>query len=49
MSDVIKILILGFAMVGLFILFSVMIIIAIGWTHYPYGFRKNKNRRNHHE
>ena len=47
MSDVITILIFGVAMVGLFILFSVMMIIAIGWTHYPYGFKKN--RRNHHE
>ena len=49
MADIITILIFGVAMVGLFILFSVMMIIAIGWTHYPYGFKKNKHRRNHHE
>ncbi len=51
MLDLSAFLIAAAVIAGLFILFSAVIIIGIGWTHYPYGFkhRKKNHRRNHHE
>ena len=51
MSDLSTFLITADVVAGLFIVFSVVFIIGIGWTHYPYGFkhRKKNHKRNHHE